>query len=481
MRWLVRTLAACAVVPFLACSDSEPAPAPPPEPVDIAPFAEGDWHAGVALRRVGTAYQEKVQRLVALPSGGVAVVRFSKAARNQLDATSIVETFDSAGARLASLAVPEKTAVVDLTVHPSGELTLVEARMGEKWGYGQVWLRRLAPDLRVLAEAPLRDRPSEHERLLYRFARQPNGGLEVIDKVETMTVPEDGIVPTWYGAWHNGHFLLAPQGEDIVLSAWSYGTKVYALGADLGVRWSRQVMPEHSWMTTGSPSEGLVVDRAGGVTVAVPIDAETVQAYDRHFGRAPVVWSGSKFQTLVTRIAPDGRESTARIFGHTENGHWSAAGIGVHGDDVILCGSLRMGDKFKEPNHTMEWDLGWFRGNMTDGTVEAHVIDLQRDDLANACKVDADGNIVFAGVNDFVQVDTNSWVQFGQAFLYAIDSGGNEISRHILRGPRHTGIEAFDGNVQGKVYFGGSYDGPITHTPDTEWAYKAMLGVVSIR
>lgn len=470
---------------LFACGADSPDPPEPPEPPDDTDaFTQGDWHPNVSLRQVGTEWKERVQRVVALPSG-VAVLRQSKLTASDLQGVSSVETFDAEGHRVATSTAAATTVIMDLVAHTSGELTLVEARVGADKFRGAVWLRRLGPDLRTLRETPLRDHAPEHELLTYEFDIQPDGSSK-LGTIGSRTLPADDIVTTWAGGWRGRHFILAARGEEAVLSAWSYGTKVYALGPELAVLWSRQVMPEHSWMTTISPREAIAVDDAGNVAIAFPLDKETVEAYVRHYEQPAVAWSGPFLQTMVTRIAADGTGAASRLFGHEggDDSFWSAGGVTLRGDEVTLCGSVRVRNKFQEPNHTMEWDLGWARGSIpfvgAGSAIAMHIIDVKRDDLATACASDDRGGIVFAGVNDFLQVDSNSFVEFGQGFLYAVDAEGRETSRRTLRGPRHTEVATFDRAPDGRIYFGGSFDGPITHTPEAEMMAKGMLGVYPV-
>jgi len=472
----IRPLAACATLLLLACSHAPESPNAAAQPADDTTFADGDWHPGVALRRVGDAFGEVIERIVVTPNGGVAAIRRSYRAADDLNGLSTLETFDASGRVLASAPAPQTVIVIDIVVHPSGEFTVVEVH-DENLVRPQLWLRRLGADLRTLRETPLRDQPSAHELLMYYFDRQPDG-TSVIGKVEPMAASSDGIVHVDPPAWLERHLLLAARGEEAILSALGYGTKIYVLAANLDVLWSRQVMPSTSSTTTLFGMDALTVDGAGRIGVALSVDQEVIQAYERHFARDDIAWSGPFYQTMVTRIAADGQMPTMRLFSHGDaDAQPIVAGVALRDDEVTLCGSVHMKNKFQEPNHTMEWDLSWVRGPLSGGPVTSQIIDVKRDDYTIDCKVDANGGVLFAGTNDFVQVDTNSWVEFGQGFLYGVDATGRETSRVALRGPRHTQVQAFARSEGGHVFFAGSFDGPITHTPTTEWNKKAMLGI----
>jgi len=165
----------------------------------------------------------------------------------------------------------------------------------------------------------------------------------------------------------------------------------------------------------------------------------------------------------------------SRIFGG--NHDLLLRGVTLQGNEITLCGSMTIEGKVSEPNNTREWDPGWMRGDLTGGAIQSGSLDLPRDDFAYTCKVDTQGALIFAGTNDFVSVDTNSWVEFGQGFLLRVDRAGNETSRRILRGPRHTSILAFDWSPDGKIAFGGMFDAPKDHAAPEENGRKAMLGV----
>ncbi|WP_394821419.1 hypothetical protein [Pendulispora albinea] len=466
----------------MACSDSNaPAPTPTPTPQqDTHTFADEPWHPGVRLRRVGDAFAEHVPRVVVTPSGNIVALRGSRAEKGELPGVEVVEMVDPDGRMLGSMAGPPDRAGLDLVVHPSGELTLIELRPSASKNEKEVWLRRLGADLRTLREAPLRDRPSEHELLTYFLATQPDGS-PVIDKVESRPAPADDIVRIDFVKWAQGHVRLAARGEEVLVGAWTYGTKVYALGADLEVRWSRQVMPESPSTVTVFFPEVLTVDEAGRIGIAFPVSAPLLEAYKRHFGREdiPPYKGPSYFQTMVRRITADGRKDTGRTFDYGDRAdidYLDVVGMALRGDEVTLCGSVRIKNKLHIPNQTEEHDLGWLHGNIEGGAVQARAADLLRQDYAHTCRVDAKGGLTFAGTNDFLQVDTNSWMEFGQALVYAVDAEGKETARITFRGPRHTEITTFDWTKRGAVVFGGTFDGPVTHTEDQR--SNGMLGVL---
>ncbi|WP_394845270.1 fimbrillin family protein [Pendulispora brunnea] len=468
----IRGLLTCATLLLFACSqDNGPSPNPPPTDGDTTTFTEGDWHPGVALRRVGDAFQEEMDRIAVTAGGNVAAIRTSHRGQDDRVGTSVLELFDGHGRRLASAAAPATAIMLDIIVHPSGEFTVVEVR-GDAATPRALWLRRLGADLHLIHEAPLRDQPTERDRQMYVFERQPDGSEAM--KTEVIPVSGDGIVRPEAIALTRRRFVLAARGEEAILSTFVYGTKVYALAPDLRVLWSRQIMPLTSSTVSLVGQEVLTVDGAGRIGIAFPIDRAMFPAYQRHFDRNDVIWSGPRDQTMVTRISADGQSTVMRLFSHGDDAivEPNVAGIVLHDEQVTLCGSARVEGKYQEPNRTMEWDLSWVRGNLEHGTVESGVIDLKRDDYAFDCKIDEAGGMLFAGSNDFFAYDTHSWMEPGQGFVYGIDATGHETTRLAFRGPRHTEVRAID-----QRFFAGTFDGPLTHTPSAEVDKKAMLGV----
>ncbi|WP_394834686.1 hypothetical protein LVJ94_50140 [Pendulispora rubella] len=463
-----RRVLTCVTFLLCGCNHTSDSTNDPPGGRDDTPFAEGDWHTGVPLRRVGDAYRDEIARVVVTPSGNVAAIRRAQQSRRDFYVSSALETFDPQGHRLASAGSPPMTFLADVVVHPSGEFTVVEVRRDGPV-LQSVWLRRLGADLHLIRETALRDEPPMHERLVYEFELQPDG-TSVLGKVQPLPVPGDGIVHVDFVPGPLRHLVLAARGEEAILSTLGFGTKVYALTPDLHVIWSRQVLPiVRSW-TVSLGQESLTVDGAGGIGIAFPVDGEVFQAYEQHFGRDDRAWSGPSYQTMVTRLSADGRSATMQLFHHGETrAAPMVSGIAMRDDRVALCGSVRV-DRFQATNQSMEWDLSWVRGTLSSGTAESGAIDVKRNDYTLDCKFDANDGVLFSGVNDFVQQDTGMWVELGQGFLYGIDAMGRETARLSLRGPRHTEIRSFD-----HEFFGGTFDGPLPAS-GVEYAEKAMLG-----
>ena len=131
------------------------------------------------------------------------------------------------------------------------------------------------------------------------------------------------------------------------------------------------------------------------------------------------------------------------------------------------------------PNDTREYDLALIRGRLDDGrTTLNRALDVARDEWIGDFRADGSGHFFFGGYANAVQVDTRSWVEPGEGLVLVTDGQGARLAEVRLPGPRQVSVSRLVPGPGGKVYFGGLYDAPITHTPMDQRSDKRMLGVV---
>jgi hypothetical protein len=273
------------------------------------------------------------------------------------------------------------------------------------------------------------------------------------------------------------HLRALALGEEAAFILWSHGVKLYRLTSGLDVAWDLQLMPGHDWMDSLAGQEQLTLDAEGNLLVAWSMHRNEAAAWQQHFGRE-LAWRGGRVDVLVQRIGPDGRHHAAQLHGNEHDEQ--LVGMGVYRGELLIGATSRV-PKYDRPNDTTEWDLILMRAHMEDGTLLHHrVVDFAREDLPYDFQVDVEGRAWFAGVTDFLQVDTNSWMESGQGMLLRMDAQGERVESLLLKGPRQVIVERLAFAPDGSVRFAGTYDGPITHTDDEDPSLgfdRVMLGV----
>jgi hypothetical protein len=270
----------------------------------------------------------------------------------------------------------------------------------------------------------------------------------------------------------------AVLGEEVVFVAMTHGVKLYRWDAGLQTRWSTQVMPANYFNALlYSDQEQLAWDEQGNLLVAWSMFASQAEAWRLHFGRT-LSWRGGRQDIVVLRFGQDGRFQLARTFGG-EGNEVELAGLAVHRGEVVL-GAMENLLKSDRPNDTTEWDLVLMRGRLEDGALSLHrTLHVSREDWLHDFRVDARGHCYFAGTTDFVQVDTNSWIEPGKGLLLKTDENGERLGLLELTGPRHVAVTHLALRPDGTLQFGGTSDGPLTHTPLDAWFNETVLGLAS--
>jgi hypothetical protein len=439
------------------------------------------WPSQIVSREIGAEFIERIVQVLGDPAGNIWVLRQSENTYLLAETNTQIEKYTSSGEKILEVKTSVGAQFETMVVHPSGELTVVELRPSKnrkerEWRSYQIWLKRISPDGILLDEAPLKDAGNEQERTRYHFEWNASDSKWKFThrSLGEHSVDEKGITQVS----SDNHAALIAFEEDVYLSIWTYGLKVYHYNKDLEIKWGRQILPECDYFTNMASQELLAVDEVGNLYVAAKFFEDDIDVWEMHFGKE-VSAKAKDNGFFVGQIDRNGNFKSARIFGR-EIVMWPV-GISVSSGVMTAGGVSRIRNKFNLPNHTMEWDLVFLRATVLDAqTLVSKTIDVKRDDIARDFQVDSKGNGIFAGTNDFVQVDTNSWVEFGQAFLLRVDDQGNQIGYVSFRGPRHSQISTISIGPGDAVVFGGTTDGPITHTAQHDHSQgfeKAMLGV----
>lgn len=439
-----------------------------------------NWPERASMRRVGDSFGERITHVKQDSSGNTWILR--KARREDWSTSKFIEKYDSLGALLLSLPEPKDVHFNAFTVHPSGEVTVAETRkintLETTGTIYHIWFKRLRSDGSILTEAPLRSSSSEKEQLYYKFDwSKMHSNITGIEKFFYEIDEGDKV-----RLFSQNHEALLSVGEEAIFLAWTFGVKLYQIDNRLHTVWNQQVMPLHGHMTNMACQEKLAVDENGHLYVAIDANTETLEAWKTHFNQA-ILREENADNFLILHYDSKGTFQNANLF--REQHYVSVAGFAVKNNVMTLGGTTRINGKLALPNNTWERDLIFLKANLqTDQVLLRKTINLKRDDHARDFKLDHSGNGVFVGTNNYVQVDTNSIVESGQAFILKLDTNGNQIDYIELPGPRDTEITSFDflkpeeGDYG--IVFGGEYDSPITHTGDQDKSQnysKGMLGI----
>lgn len=424
------------------------------------------WPTQTQYRQVGESFKGAVHQLEVDAEGRSWVIRQDFMSPQDITGRFALDVYAPGGQRVLTLEREEGVEPFRFVRHPSGELTLFELQRIPGESSFRLRLRRLSPEGRVLAQRGFDDpgRPGESRTYLL----DENGVVEVVES------PPEEV------RWSRSRFVhlrAVALGEEAAFILWAHGVKLYRLTSGLDLAWDLQLMPEHGWMDRLSGQEQLALDAEGNLLVAWSMYRSEAAAWQQHFGRE-LVWRGGDSDVLVQRIAPDGRFLTAQLHGGEHNEQM--LGIGVYQGELLIGATSRI-RKYDLPNDTTEWDLILMRVRPEDGSLLLYrVVDLSREDLAYDFQVDKEGRAWFAGLSDFLQVDTNSWVEFGQGMLLRTDAQGERVESLLLKGPRQVIVERLAFGPDGAVRFAGTFDGPITHTDDEDPSLgfdHVMLGV----
>ncbi|MBZ4423142.1 hypothetical protein [Myxococcus sp. RHSTA-1-4] len=458
---------------LLACQASAPEGGTQEETGGLVPAtdtvrwtAHEAWPTQTQYRQVGEAFRGTVHQLEVDDEGRSWLIRQDFDSPEDLTGQWTLEVYAPDGQRVFTLAREEGVEPYRFVRHPSGELTLFELQRLPETTDFRLRLRRLSPEGQVLAERGFEDPGRPEEWPLY-----------LLDATRVTQVLERPSREVRWGREHFVHLRALALGEEVAFIVWSHGLKLYRLAPGLDLAWDLQLMPDHSWMDVLANQEQLTLDAEGNLLVGWGMFRSEAAAWQQRFGRE-LAWRGGEADILVQRISPDGRFLSAQLHGNEQTEQ--LVGMGVHQGELLI-GAVSRVLKHDRPNDTTEWDLVLMRARLEAGTLLQHrVIDVAREDLAYDFQVDAQGRVWFAGVSDFLQVDTNSLVEFGQGLLLRTDVQGERTESLLLKGPRHVTVRRLALHPDGTLRFAGTFDGPITHTGDEDPSLgfsHVMLGV----
>ena len=322
----------------------------------------------------------------------------------------------------------------------------------------------------LLKKQILIDAPNQDE-LYYYSVNNGEINRKIIDDLvdgDKPTLPSTSLVK------------LVLHQDDIYILAYTYGIKVYQLTDDLLVNWDVQVMPAYTYLWTHmlQSQADMTISAEGQVYVAFDLWAEDTQAYNIHFDRSINIAAGQG-GIAIEMFSSTGEYQRSLLLDNVEQTENITAII--HHNQSLWLGSNVRRSKEQTAGGTTEWDILLAKLSPESGdTLGYHYIHHDQEDIAYDFKLLPNDNFIFSGSTGFVQVDTNSKVSYGDGFLLEVTPEGQIIGSAVLSKPRDVAISSIAVLESNLIMFSGSFDGPITHTCDTDTSLCYQSGMVGI-
>ncbi len=419
------------------------------------------WPAEVRARTAGDGVVNQLPRLRIAEGGEVYALRREKPGWLSYDPrelTSSISRYAADGTLLYAFDGGGDV-LVDVVVHPGGQLTTLALRSVPGEDRFHIVLARRQPDGSTMFEQALDDEVSEHDRQFYTVTDST---------IESETLPpwiEDGHTVVTGSQWlyFNADYRLSLLDGVLYMTAPVFGLRIYRLSDSLVPVWAQTVVPvSDGWLFASEPQ--IATDRDGTVWVTSGTDPETARIQEVHFGTA-ITPRPTTPAALLSRFDATTGQRRENLIVDTP----TVVALRVEDGIATVVGRSRI-RKFDRPNDTTEWDVFLAHASATE-VLDHRLIDVMREDLAYDGAFLDDGRIAVVGTFDFLQVDTNSWVENGSGMVLLLDRDGAPLHVSALRGPRHVEVTACA--VAGDtLYVGGKLDSYITHTCDDDRSGK---------
>ncbi len=327
----------------------------------------------------------------------------------------------------------------------------------------------------LLEKKILKDAASEEE--LYYYSAPP--GEEVSRKVlSELTLDGSPVLASTSKVslqWHDG---------SIYLMAYTYGVKLYRFDSSLNSEWDVQVMPAHTWLWTHliQNNVSFTVNDAGEVFVAFELFDTDADIYEMHFNRT-LNKTNDLGDIAISSYLTDGQYQQTVLLGKDEYSE-NLTGI-VYQDNKLWLGGQVRHKKQDATQSTSEWDLFLMSALPNDGAVsDYHLVNFDKEDSVFDFTVLPNGNFIFAGSTGYIQVDSNSQVSNGSGLIVEVNHAGELLKRSVMSEPRNVAVKSVVAINDEDILFSNTYDGPITHTCDSDDSLcyeKAAIGIATLK
>jgi hypothetical protein len=361
---------------------------------------------------------------------------------------------DASGRELRRRGATEGRELLDAVVHPSGEITIVEAssdgfvlvRLGASGDvHGETWL---------VDEAIFTDPPTM-------------GASESRSPIEVVTHDVARIAVVGEGA-----FLATRTGRHSVIAY-----HVDFGGSAFAIRTRTLVVPAHS--ITPSALNGGTYDTFGqldahyGVSVAVDssgigwvgveharMDAGAmVKAHEKVFGEK-LVTDPDWLDVFVTRVSLSGKRLGTSVVSTPDDEQLYA--LRAANDGVYALGRSERWNAEGTGFDALVAHID------TKGTVDLRTFDVERGDVAFDALPAKDGGVIVVGASGYRQNPSGASIsEESHTFVRWLRADGTVTRLHAPDGPRHSEARFV---LEGEEDFvvGGMIDGPGTHSADSD-------------
>ncbi|WP_394842248.1 hypothetical protein LZC95_34860 [Pendulispora brunnea] len=263
------------------------------------------------------------------------------------------------------------------------------------------------------------------------------------------------------------------NGEDVVIATNCGFTRWLKLAAD-GTRLADATLADFSGVEFTPPSVAFVPFEPMATALDVEADGATTVVLDIQDG-----WNWSAVLAAMGLPYQEPRTSRKVVIHLDAQGtpEWRAV---LTSDASRRCSLVVrsptavhvMGRSHREterPGDTLESDVWIASLDPTTGALSRErVVDIDKEDWPDSAIADPRGGLILALRTGAVQVDSGSIVTYPDVVLMAFDDQLAERDRFRFGSPRADEVSTLSWLDDGRLLVAGSWDGPITHTPDAE-------------
>lgn len=446
------------------------------------------WGNNVAYRTLDSRDTNQVDKVVYARQGITCFIRRQsniEIATSLVNWTSTVECLDNNGEILLIHQAQDSRelsgVIKDILLKKNGSLIIAELILAndDQASTNKYYLQlsSYSPAGELINKKILQDPPNSDELYYYSFD----------DDVVSREIKDDladGNTPVLFST---AQVQLVEHLDDVYLMAYTYGIKIYKLDQQLDVNLDTQVMPPYLWLNLSAlqTDAAMTISEEGEIFVAFEIagyDIQTysfgAQAYTMHFNRPLDIAPGSRgIAVEVFDLAGEYQRSLQLDHvNYTEQ----LVGIIHHNQSLWLGANVRR-EKDHAAGGTTEWDMLLAQVSPGSGdTLAYHFIDHDKEDHAIDFKLMPNDNFIFSGNSGSIQVDTNSRVSYGNSLLLEVSPEGQALRSLVMSKPRDVSLASISVIDTDQIIFSGYFDGPITHTCDSDLSLCYQRGVVGI-
>lgn len=394
-----------------------------------------------------------------LPAGGlVLVLERPRSLRDaSLDPDRELAWVAREGTLLATFRAPTGRAILDVTVHPSGEATTL---LASEAGFALVRhdamgrsLGTTALDDPAIARDPPALRPGE-----------PAGPIETATH-DVGRIAADGanvVLATRTGRHSVVAYRVAFDANDARFSIGARTLVVPAhpilpVGLTGGTYDSFGQLEAHYAVHVARGSSGIAY-----VAVAhARVDTQPMLRAHRAVFGEDLVTDPDGLDLFVTRITAEGTRLGTSVVGTPDDDQ--LYGLRALGDDVVALGRS---ERWNDAGTGFDALVGRVDAR---GAVAVQRFDVDRGDVAFDATPAPDGGLVVVGASGYAQNPHGASItEASDAFARWLRADGSVVALTVPRGPRHNEARTIVRVADGRIAIGGMRDGPGTHSADDD-------------